>query len=789
MTNQPRPLQFLLDRLEVLSQQQAAFAREISDLRKEINRLAAADTTPGNQPTLSEQTTLMKPPVKPTTTAASPPTQPSEVIDASQRTTTPANSPPPEKSSLEKSSLEKFIGENLINKIGIAITVIGVAIGAQYSIEHDFISPLARIILGYLFGIGLLGVGMRLKTKYTNYSAVLVSGAIAILYFITYIGYNFYGLMPQAVTFLLMLVFTAFTIITALHFDRQIIALIGLVGAYAVPLLVSDDSGNVVVFLGYIAIVNVGILIIAFKKYWKVLYYAAFFLTWFIYTVWYFTDYRTTEYFGTGLLFLTVFFALFYLTFLAYKLVRREQYAQDDILLVFANSFIFFGIGYALLDDHPVGRQLLGLFAVGNAIIHFGVSVVVYRQQLVDRQLFYLVSGLVLVFITIAIPIQLEGDWVTLLWAGEAALLFWIGRTKRVSFYEKLSYPLMGLALMSLLQDWTFSYYTYASAPFETPMTPLLNIHFLSSMLFVAAFAFIHWVNTHPAHPPTWTGRERWIKFVSYAVPAILLFVLYGAFRAEIAHYWGQRLVDSTITPSNELSDNPYRDYTLLAFKGVWVINYSLLFLIVLSVANIKRFKSQSLGYVNLGLNVLALVVFLVQGLFLLSELREHYLNQTYVDYYPRGPFMIGIRYVSLALVAALLVVCYRYIRQKFIQANLTVAFDIVLYSAVVWIASSELLHWMAVGEATQSYKLALSILWGVSALLLIALGIYQKKKHLRIGAIALFAVTLLKLFFYDIAALDTIAKTIAFVSLGVLLLIISFLYNKYKHLIADEVD
>ncbi|MEL6822475.1 MAG: DUF2339 domain-containing protein, partial [Calditrichota bacterium] len=57
----------------------------------------------------------------------------------------------------------------------------------------------------------------------------------------------------------------------------------------------------------------------------------------------------------------------------------------------------------------------------------------------------------------------------------------------------------------------------------------------------------------------------------------------------------------------------------------------------------------------------------------------------------------------------------------------------------------------------------------------------------LRIGAIVLFAVTLAKLFLYDIAHLDTISKTVVFIALGILLLLISFLYNKYKHLIADE--
>ncbi|HQU61027.1 MAG TPA: DUF2339 domain-containing protein, partial [Saprospiraceae bacterium] len=101
--------------------------------------------------------------------------------------------------------------------------------------------------------------------------------------------------------------------------------------------------------------------------------------------------------------------------------------------------------------------------------------------------------------------------------------------------------------------------------------------------------------------------------------------------------------------------------------------------------------------------------------------------------------------------------------------------------------ASSELIHWMDFFDSAQSYKLGLSILWGVIALLFIAVGIWKNKKHLRIGAIVLFSITLIKLFFYDISNLSTIAKTIVLVSLGILLLAISFLYNKYKQQILDE--
>jgi uncharacterized membrane protein len=128
-----------------------------------------------------------------------------------------------------------------------------------------------------------------------------------------------------------------------------------------------------------------------------------------------------------------------------------------------------------------------------------------------------------------------------------------------------------------------------------------------------------------------------------------------------------------------------------------------------------------------------------------------------------------------------MLVTYFRYIRENFMRVKLRIAFDMLLHVAIVWIASSELLNLMDLAGSTQSNKLGLSILWGVYALFLIIIGIWKHQKHLRIGAIVLFGLTLIKLFFYDIADLNTIAKTIVFVSLGVLLLIISFLYNKYR--------
>jgi uncharacterized membrane protein len=790
MTDDNNRINQLHGKLESLLKRQDDFSKEINNLRVEINRLKTTET---EQTEKKEEAKLDRPITdtdfetnKEKTTADYRTTQQQAKKEPPKQTIPPLNNPPK-----TKIDLEKLIGENLINKFGIAITVIGVAIGAKYSIENELISPLTRIILGYLTGLGLLGFGIKLKTKYENYSAVLVSGAMAILYFITYSAYDFYDLIPQVFAFALMVIFTVFTVIAAINYNRQIIAHIGLVGAYAIPFLLSEGSGKVAVLFSYMAIINIGILAIAFKKYWKPLYYASFGLTWLMYFLWYASKYQSIEHFGLALIFLSIFFVTFYLTFLVYKLLRKEKFEINDIILLLANSFVFYGIGYAIFDNHKTGEQFLGIFTLCNAIVHFFVSAVIYRQKLADRNLFYLVSGLVLVFITIAIPVQLDGNWVTLLWAGEAALLFWIGRTKDVPVYEKLSYPLMILAFFSITHDWTSVYDTYNPENPEIGITPLLNINFLSSLLFISAFGFINILNRNKNYTSALVNEKRISKIISFSIPFILFFTLYYAFRMEISSYWDQLYADSALTINSESQQNPnyYWNYDLSRFKTIWIINYSLLFVSILSFVNFRKFRNEQFGLINLGLIILALTVFLIQGLYVLSELRDSYLEQTLSQYYQRDSLNIGIRYISFAFVALTLFTCYTNIRQAYMQRDFKIAYDFLLHTSILWISSSELISWMDIAESTQSYKLGLSILWGSYSLFLIVIGIWKKNKPLRIGAIALFGVTLVKLFFYDISHLDTIAKTIVFVSLGVLLLIISFLYNKYKHIISDETE
>lgn len=779
MSGNDEKLQVLLEKLEALSKKHDAFSAELMALKDEIQTL---HPNPAIKEKIQEHPD--QPIVTPVTYA---PEDFVEPINPEKTITGPPEIPsiPSATPTKAKRDVEHYIGSNIISKIGIAITIIGVGIGAQYSIEHDLISPFTRICLGYLIGLGLLGVGFRLKKAYTDFSAVLVSGAIAIMYFITYAAYTLYAMMPQTVAFALMLLFTVSTIAAAINYNRQVIAHIGLVGAYAVPFLLSNDSGDTTILYTYMTIINAGILIIAIKKYWKPLYYSSFILTWLIFSTWYVFQYEDSNHFLTFWIFGFLFFITFYLIFISYKLLHQEKFKASDVLLILSNSFIFYGLGYAALSNHQYGSQYLGFFTLANAAIHLGVTLFIYIRNIADRNLFSLVAGLVFVFVTIAIPVQLDGSWVTLLWAGEAVLLFWIGRIRHDDIYEQISYALIFLASLSIIGDWMGVYHQYDPAIAGTRITPLLNIHFLTSLLFITSLAVINYLNRDRQDSPSpLAGTLR--SFMHIAIPSILLAAIYFAFRIELTTYWDQLYLDSSLTGTLEGTDYPttYFNQDLANYKVIWTLNYSLLFFSILAYLNLNRIKSKKLNIAILVLGTVCMITFLSEGMLVNNQLRDSYLLPDTNPKYSAGSFNMAIRYISFACAGLMLYFLHSITRQEEsskVQHRLRISFDLLLHLTVLSVLSNEWITIMTTLHYSESTRLGLSIVWGIYALLLIILGIWKGKQHLRIGAIVLFAITLIKLAVYDLTHLDTIAKTIVFVSLGILLLIISFLYNKYK--------
>ena len=172
--------------------------------------------------------------------------------------------------------IEKFIGENLVNKIGIAVLVLGIAFFVKYAIDQEWINEIGRVCIGLLSGGILIGFAHRLRKSYKAFSSVLAGGGLAVFYFTIAFAFHQYNLFSQPTAFIIMVIITVFAVTLAVLYDRLEIAILATVGGFLTPFLVSTGNGNYVVLFTYLGILNTGLIVLAFYKRWRVLNFIAF---------------------------------------------------------------------------------------------------------------------------------------------------------------------------------------------------------------------------------------------------------------------------------------------------------------------------------------------------------------------------------------------------------------------------------------------------------------------------------------------------------------------------------
>ncbi|MFT5778100.1 MAG: putative membrane protein [Crocinitomicaceae bacterium] len=800
-------IQELQMKLDILLRRQNGFESEIKELKERIKFLeghiasepttkpiepltvvpvAAETKKPDVIPLKKEEVPVPKPveePIKKVEPIPVPEVKKAPPVVAATPTPKPvAQKPvapkPVEKKSSGPSSFEKFLGENLANKIGIAIIVIGIGIGMKYAIDNDWIGPTMRIAIGYLAGAILAGLGFLLKKKYDNFSAVLFGGGMAVAYFVTYLAYDFYPIFSKIGAFGTMLGLTVVTTVAAIKWNKQIIAVIGLVGAYAVPFLLSDGTGTIKSLFIYMTILNLGVLALTFFRGWKALQAVAFGCTWFIFLVLLLVGIvRDEPNYDVFLLFSGAFYIIFYMATIAYKLRHNEAFDAEHITILLLNTMIAYGVGIFLVEELYNSNVSSGLFTIGFAGTHMAAAAVAKLRTKSDIRLFYFTFGMALVFTTISIPALLDGHWITMMWFLEAALLYWIGRAKNTGFFEKIAFIPLGLALISIVIMWS------GINGGSEVVAPVLNNYFLTGALFSATLLGMAIIKHQTDDTCDLEKTKGAFSFFGNSLMYLFLIILYFTCFNEINTYWSQKIPDLSIWDGGYSYDG---ESDVRFFKLNWTLIFTMFFAAFIHMINVLKFKNKNLATLMGILSSILLFIFLTLGLYSLSVLRDRGMDGDNMLEGSEGMYF-NIRYYALIALVAMSVATTYALKKLFNDRALHKTLEIILHGTFVWFMSSEIVHWRHMQADQDYYRTGLSILWGVYSFALIAFGIWKRKPHLRIIGLIIFGVTLLKLFLYDIAYSGTGSKTIAFISLGILLLVISFLYNKYKHLISDE--
>jgi len=677
--------------------------------------------------------------------------------------------------------LEKFIGENILSKIAITVLVIGIAFFVKFAIDNDWINEIARVGVGILSGAIVLLFAHRLHKNFKAFSSVLVAGGIAIFYFTIGIAFHQYQLFNQTTAFVLMVIITCLSVVFSIAYNRAELAALSLIGGFATPFILSTGQGNYIVLFTYILILDIGMLVLAYLRKWNSVNIIAYFFTMLLYVGWLQTKaigQPNAPYKG-AIIYAAIFYVVFILMNVLNNLKEKQKFSVLDISILISNTFLFYGLGMQILSHyHP---ELKGLFCLLLALFNLVSSWLLYKKFNTDSKLIYLMIGLTLTFITLIAPVQLKGNYITLFWASEAVLLIWLAQKSSIVLYRFVSIIISALMCFSLIMDWVNLYAHYT----EVPIAIIFNKAFITGIFSSVSLLLIIILLRKETESVSYLGLTFNPKGYNKVLKVLFIIFLYLTGLWELIYQFNERL-------SNGFS------ITII------IVAYHLLYFSILNGVIIKT------NYTS-GIIPMYVFNFINAVLFVLcfSHLPVLEFKHNFINGYS---IQIGFifHYVSIICFVFTLMQMHKTLLSKAPSIPYSKILNTILVSfAVIYLSSWELiLHALKIALPTTSVlsdgvllsnysqyqiatkhiiKIGFPILWGIIAFVFLYFGMKKSNKTLRIIALVLIAITLVKLFSYDIKDASDAGKILAFIILGIVLLIISFMYQKIKALLLKD--
>ena len=640
-----------------------------------------------------------------------------------------------------ETNFEKYIGENLFGKIGILIFIIGIGFFVKYAIDQNWINETARTLMGYTVGAGMLVLAERLHKRYHTFSSLLAGGAFGIYYLITAIAFHYYALFSHTIAFVILCATTIFMSAVSVLYDRKELAVTALVGGFIAPFIISTDSSSIISLQIYITILNIGMFCLAMYKKWAILPMVSFAFTYII--LWgttalgSFSDSETVTTYPTLFAFATLFYVIFLLPVV---FILRTQYGENTRLgllgIITANSFMYLIYGDFLLQHFEASSDTTAYLAFFIAAVNLAIHL--YLRFRVEGQdtLRNLMLGLAVTFASMGIPILFSAANVLMVWAAESVLLLWLFTKEKNRIYELASAVLLLLTLGAL------AYYRTT----DTFIHDTGDSLFFNGAFFVTTFVSIAYYVVAVImqfNKDLFSDTKRLIAYtpcnaIAYALGFSILFL---AFRDNFHFHLEQ----------------PISEYASLLTANIMLLGGALILR--------KRFEisENKLAY--------EISLYLAGILFAMTV-------WNYTD--PEG---LLLRWLMALVTIAYMAYC---MRGQFLvtsnQRNLHTEYSII--STLMWLTLTRLLL-ITFNEVNFSTAFSLSL--GIAAFILMCIGMRYHSKEIRIVSLAEFGIVIGKLILNDVWAMPALGKIIVFISLGAILLILSFLYQKLKDALFNE--
>ncbi|WP_339616658.1 DUF2339 domain-containing protein [uncultured Gilvimarinus sp.] len=326
--------------------------------------------------------------------------------------------------------LKRYFTEgNVIVRVGVIVLFFGVAFLLRYANQQGVLPVQLKLCSVAALGVALLAIGWRLRRMRVTYGLILQGGGLGILYITVFAALRLFHLIPPSISFALLVVMVILSAALAVLQNARSLAVMAVTGGFLAPILSASGQGDHVTLFSYYALLNAGIVAIAWFKAWRILNLLGFVFTFVIASLWGVLNYTPAN-LPSAQFFLVLFF-LFYVS-IAIFFARRQPpnlTGYVDASLVFGVPLVGFGLQAGIVYQYQYGLAWAA-FALG---VFYSLLLILCRRfgGATYRLLAEAYLALAAVFLSLAIPFALDGEWVASVWALEGAGVLWVSLRQR----------------------------------------------------------------------------------------------------------------------------------------------------------------------------------------------------------------------------------------------------------------------------------------------------------------------------------------------------------------------
>jgi len=641
-------------------------------------------------------------------------------------------------------------------RFGIIIVVMAVGFGLQLSITSGLLGQSGRVACAMLCGCAFVGLGLRNMTKkLALLGQGFIGGGLAMFYFSFFAASMWYKLLPIGVAFGCMIGVTAAAVVIAVRFNALSVAALGALGGYLTPVMIRTSTGNLPGLSGYLLLLGLGILAVAFWRQWLFLTWMSFFLNTSILSAAMFK-------YGTGgtseTVYVSLFFALYSTAFFIYPVFRKIKVTPIEIIPLFLNVLVSVGWGWRIMHVGAHPRLFLAFLTLGMAAFYVAHIWVFLFKRNFDRGLLSAFIALTVILISVALPLLFTGNVLSTILALQALAFLWLGGKLESRMFIRGAICLYMVVLARLLIGFVDPH-SFAVTAGQTYLrglqdrvteflVPILSIFLAGRCFHRLPAALHHTIGDSGLREADAFRTERWISLAGF----------YAAFIVYLS-------LETFTSSKLYAADFVYANITL-----IWC---AFLFHLLLMRKHLSTSLAVGLAWVG--------CFFIVGQWFLCGWTGLEFVQLHKLCHH--DPFSAATalpRLMSTLLCGAALLAVWQVFKgdeAEEAEAITPVALYTVLALGFLYLTFEAATFCDVYVEGFRRW--AVSIVWGCYGLSLLVGGLHFAKRELRMTGLLLFAITIVKIFLVDLEGSSTLFRLIAFALVGVVFLLAAYAYLK----------